>query len=91
MIVFCISEQDFLREKAFPLLRGCSEFLLDWLVEDNEGNLVTNPSTSPEHYFITPSRERACVTFGAAMDIAIIREVFSAITSAAEVITAFVR
>lgn len=39
---------NFLKEKAYPLMKGASLFMLDWLIEDESGYLVTNPSTSPE-------------------------------------------
>lgn len=77
--------QDFLRIKAYPLLEGCVAFLLDWLIEGHEGYLETNPSTSPEHYFIAPDGKRASVSNSSTMDMAIIKELFSAIISAAEV------
>ncbi|KAK7405829.1 hypothetical protein VNO78_07439 [Psophocarpus tetragonolobus] len=79
-------DEDFLKYKAYPLMEGCVSFLLSWLIEDSEGYLQTNPSTSPEHYFITPNGERACVSQSSTMDVAIINEVFSIFLSAAEVI-----
>eukprot|EP00249_Psilotum_nudum_P023259 c28808_g1_i1 orf=394-3039(-) len=80
-------DEVFLLGQAYPLMRGCAEFLLDWLVEDKElGLWVTNPSTSPEHYFIAPDGNQASVSFATAMDMAIIHEVFSAVISASEII-----
>jgi alpha-L-fucosidase 2 len=66
-------------------LEGCASFLLDWLIEGRGGYLETNPSTSPEHMFIAPDGKPASVSYSSTMDIAIIKEVFSAIVSAAEV------
>ncbi|MFQ6636013.1 hypothetical protein Gotur_012997 [Gossypium turneri] len=77
---------DFLKDKAYPLLRGCGLFLLDWLIEGKGGYLETNPSTSPEHDFIAPDGNRASVSYSSTMDMAIIKEVFSVIVSAAEVL-----
>ncbi|KAJ4716204.1 Alpha-L-fucosidase 2 [Melia azedarach] len=79
-------DKDFLQNKAYPLLEGCASFLLDWLIEGQDGYFETNPSTSPEHNFITPDGKLACVSYSSTMDMAIIREVFSAIISAAEVL-----
>ena len=45
----------FLRDRAYPLLRGAAEFCLDSLVKDASGHLVTAPSTSPENRFGLPS------------------------------------
>lgn len=79
-------DKHFLKNKAYPLLEGCTLFLLDWLIEGRGGYLETNPSTSPEHPFIAPDGERASVSYSTTMDMSIIREVFSAIISAAEVL-----
>ncbi|XP_038693492.1 alpha-L-fucosidase 2-like isoform X2 [Tripterygium wilfordii] len=79
-------EKDFLKDKAYPLLEGCASFLLDWLIEGPSGYLETNPSTSPEHVFIAPDGKPACVSYSSTMDMSIIKEVFSAIVSAAEVL-----
>ncbi|KAK8263155.1 hypothetical protein V6Z12_D12G023400 [Gossypium hirsutum] len=78
--------EDFLKDKAYPLLKGCGLFLLDWLIEGKGGYLETNPSTSPEHDFIAPDGNRASVSYSSTMDMAIIKEVFSVIVSAAEVL-----
>ncbi|OMO63313.1 Six-hairpin glycosidase-like protein [Corchorus olitorius] len=79
-------DTDFLKDKAYPLLEGCGLFLLDWLIEGQGGYLETNPSTSPEHDFIAPDGKIASVSYSSTMDMAIIKEVFSAIVSAAEVL-----
>ncbi|QCD91922.1 Glycosyl hydrolase family [Vigna unguiculata] len=79
-------DKDFLEYKAYPIMEGCVSFLLSWLIEGNEGYLETNPSTSPEHSFIAPNGEPACVSQSSTMDVAIIHEVFSTFLSAAEVI-----
>ncbi|XP_058070024.1 alpha-L-fucosidase 2-like isoform X2 [Magnolia sinica] len=79
-------DKGFLESKAYPLLEGCASFLLDWLVEGHGGYLVTNPSTSPEHRFIAPDGKPASVSYSSTMDMAIIREIFSSVVSAAEVL-----
>jgi alpha-L-fucosidase 2 len=49
-------DREFLRKRAYPVMKEAAEFALDFLVEDAEGRLVTNPSTSPENRFrIAPS------------------------------------
>jgi len=62
---------------------------LDWLIEGPGGYLETNPSTSPEHMFIAPDGKPASVSYSSTMDMSIIKEVFSAIVSAAKVILFF--
>ena len=41
-----------------PCMKEASEFVLDFLVEDEQGRLVTNPSHSPENAFIDDEGER---------------------------------
>ncbi|KAI8554585.1 hypothetical protein RHMOL_Rhmol05G0109300 [Rhododendron molle] len=80
------ADKGYLETKAYPLLEGCTSFLLDWLIEGQGGYLETNPSTSPEHDFIAPDGRTASVSYSSTMDMAIIREVFSAVVTAAEVL-----
>ncbi|KAG2582856.1 hypothetical protein PVAP13_6KG161900 [Panicum virgatum] len=79
-------DKDLLENKAYPLLEGCATFLVDWLIEGQGGYLETNPSTSPEHAFLTPDGQPASVSYSTTMDISIIREVFSAVLLSAEVL-----
>ncbi|URE48835.1 alpha-l-fucosidase [Musa troglodytarum] len=72
---------DFLQNTAYPLLKGCASFLLDWLIEGRGGYLETNPSTSPEHSFIAPDGKTASVSYSTTMDMAIIKEVFTVVIS----------
>ena len=66
----------FLR-KAYPVMKEASEFLLDFLVEDEQGRLVTNPSHSPENAFLDEKGNEGVLCVGATMDFGIIRELFS--------------
>ncbi len=65
----------FLATTAWPLLRGCAEFCLDWLVE-RDGFLETCPSTSPENLFLSEAGTKESLTHSATMDVALIRAVF---------------
>lgn len=76
----------FLRERAYPLMKGAALFGLDWLIEQESGQLVTSPSTSPENSFLTEEGEPCSVTTGATMDIAILRELFHHCAEAAAVL-----
>ncbi|RIX52643.1 glycoside hydrolase family 95 protein [Paenibacillus nanensis] len=76
----------FLKQTAYPLMKGAAEFCLDYLVESPSGELVTAPSTSPENKFLTPEGERCSVSAGTAMDMAIIRELFSHCMQAASIL-----
>ena len=79
-------DQEFLRTRAYPVLRGAAEFMLDWLVKYKEGRLLTNPCTSPEHKFLTKYGVPAAVSAGCTMDIAIIRDLFTNTAQASEIL-----
>jgi alpha-L-fucosidase 2 len=70
-------DMDFLRDRGWPLLRGCAEFCLDWLVDIGTGRLDTIPSTSPENLFISRSGAPESLSYSAAMDMALIRALFT--------------
>jgi alpha-L-fucosidase 2 len=75
---------DYLREQAYPLLKGAAEFCLDWLIEDGSGHLVTAPSISPELMFVTPEGQPAAVAWAATMDMAIMADLFANCSAAAD-------
>ena len=79
-------DREFLETRAYPLMKGSAEFMLDFLVEGPDGSLVTNPSHSPENWFLTPDGTRSSFTYGATMDIAIISDLFGNCIQAAEVL-----
>ncbi len=78
----------FLREHAYPLMKGAAEFMLDFLVEapagtPAAGKLVTNPSYSPENFFIREDGSVAMFTYAATMDLQIIQDLFDGLKEAA--------
>ncbi len=79
-------DKEYLAKHAYPLLKGATQFMLDWVVEDkNTGYIVTSPSTSPENSFKDPkSGKKVSTSVGATADLAIIRELLAATWSAAE-------
>ncbi|WP_430972169.1 glycoside hydrolase family 95 protein [Sunxiuqinia rutila] len=52
-------DKQFLEETGFPLMKEAALFWLDYLVEDENGYLVSSPSYSPEH---------GGISLGASMD-----------------------
>ena len=77
----------FLKERALPLLRECSLFFVDWLVEHPQsGHLVSGPSTSPENKFLTPEGNKASLSMGGSMDQQIIHECFTHALLAASIL-----
>ncbi|KAH8898368.1 alpha-L-fucosidase [Thozetella sp. PMI_491] len=63
-----------LHARLAPILAGCAEFLLDFLVESLCGRyLVTSPSLSPENTFIDPSGARGIMCEGSVIDMTLVR------------------
>lgn len=81
-------DKEFLRKRAFPIMKGAAEFCLDLLVEDGKGHLVTSPSTSPENQFELSGNEgnHFAVSQGSTMDLALVRELFEHCIKAIEVL-----
>lgn len=46
-------DETFLKNEAYPLMKGAAEFFADWLIDDGNGHLVTPVGVSPENRFIT--------------------------------------
>ncbi|MFN8505843.1 glycosyl hydrolase family 95 catalytic domain-containing protein [Kouleothrix sp.] len=78
----------FLRDTAYPLMKGAAQFCLDWLVEDGSGQLVTAPSTSPENAFRTPGGQVADASIASTMDMAIIWDLFGSCIAASRALGA---
>ena len=67
----------FLRERAYPVMKGACEFYLSFLVPDERGFLVTSPSASPELKFKTADGKVAALSAGATMDRALVWDLFT--------------
>lgn len=75
-------DKNFLRNTAYPVMKGASEFVADYLVYDllnNDGTLVSVPSFSPEH---------GKLSVGVAMDQQIAWGIFTATIEASEILGA---
>ena len=69
----------FLRNVAWPMMKGSAQFVLGFLVESPDGYLVTNPSHSPENAFLVPgtkTKENSALTYAATVDIEILNTLF---------------
>jgi alpha-L-fucosidase 2 len=77
-------DREFLRKRAYPLMKGAAEFCLAWLIEDGHGHLTTCPSESTENDFMAPDGKRAMTSAGCTMDMALIRELFANCRAAAK-------
>jgi alpha-L-fucosidase 2 len=79
-------DEVFLRETAYPIMKGSAEFLLDWIIEDPAGKLTTCPSYSTENSFLAPDGKRAFTSAGCALDRALIWESFKNCEQACEIL-----
>jgi alpha-L-fucosidase 2 len=79
-------DKEFLRNRAYPVLRSSAEFCLAWLIEDGKGHLTTCPSESTENDFMAPNGKPAMTSAGCTMDMALIRELFGNCMEAARLL-----
>jgi alpha-L-fucosidase 2 len=79
-------DKQFLKETAYPLMKGAAKFTLDWLVPDGKGHLVTAPSMSPENDFIYDGGKVADVSISSTMDMGIIRDLFDNLIEGSEIL-----
>ena len=82
-------DTEYLRNTAYPLMKGAADFLLAWLIPDphHPNELITAPCTSPEADYITDKGYRGSSFYGGTADLAIIRELFKNTIKVSTVIT----
>ena len=82
---YCFTgDKQFLADEAYPVMKEAALFCLDWLVERGD-YLITSPSVSPENLFVVDGKKYA-VSEASTMDMAIIRDLFSNLIEASEVL-----
>ena len=80
-------DRAFLSDRAYPVLRECTLFLLDWLAVDAEdGSLVSGPGVSPENQFLDASGRTCSLSMGCTCDQETIWHTFDAFVEAAEIL-----
>jgi alpha-L-fucosidase 2 len=79
-------DREFLRARAYPIMKGAAQFCLDWLIERSDGRLTTCPSFSTENTFRTPDGRTAQTSDGCTMDLALISELFTNCEQAASIL-----
>jgi alpha-L-fucosidase 2 len=72
---------DYLKETAYPLMKGAAEFCDDWLIL-KDGHYVTAPSTSPENVFIDENNNKGVVPIASSMDMQIIWDLYNNLVEA---------
>ena len=79
------NDETFLKNEAYPIMKGAAEFYADWLIDDGDGYLVTPAGVSPENTFITKDGQRGAISMGPTMDMTIVRETFIRTIQASEI------
>lgn len=77
-------DKDFLKNTAYPLMKGAAQFLLSVLIEDGD-RLIVCPSTSPENTYRRDGEEFGLAKYST-MSQAIAMDLFGNVSSAAEVL-----
>lgn len=78
-------ERKFL-ERAYPIMADAAAFFIDFLVENEDGLLVTSPSVSPENTYRLPNGESGTLSIAPSMDSQILYELFTACGEAAKIL-----
>ena len=70
-------DENYLKQTVYPIIKGTTLFILDFVKKNEKGEYITVPSYSPENIYIDPLTEKKVRnTVASTMDIQIIREVF---------------
>lgn len=79
-------DKKYLHDTAYPLMKGASDFMLKWLIENpkKKGELITAPSTSPENEYVNEKGYHGTTCYGGTADLAIIRELLTNTLKAAQ-------
>lgn len=78
-------DKEFLSEK-YDTMREAALFFTEYLMENDEGYLVTGPSLSPENTYRTADGTEGCLCLGPAMDTEIITALFSAVAESSAIL-----
>jgi alpha-L-fucosidase 2 len=82
------ADVEFLRTRAYPVLREAALFFLDYMVaEPKHGWLVTGPSDSPENWYKTPSGGRAAESMGNTIDRVFVHALYTMCIAASKTLS----
>jgi alpha-L-fucosidase 2 len=80
-------DRQFLRDRAWPVMKEAAEFYLDFLVEDpRTKHLCAGPASSPENRYKTPDGKTVDVDIAPAMAQEIIYDLFTNLIRASEIL-----
>ncbi|MGN7359713.1 glycoside hydrolase family 95 protein [Paenibacillus sp. SAF-054] len=71
-------DMEFLKRRAYPVMKEAAIFLLDYMTQDADGTLVTGPSVSPENKFVLKGGSSGSLCMGPSMDAQIALTLFDA-------------
>lgn len=73
-------------ESHYETMKEAAMFLLDYMVEDKNGYLVTCPSLSPENSYILPKGDVCSLTYSPTMDIQLTTALFRKVIEASKIL-----
>jgi alpha-L-fucosidase 2 len=79
-------DEQYLRAKAYPVLKETAAYVLENLFEDGQGHLVSGPSLSPENRYYTPDHQRVSLDVSPTMDVEITTALFARVIRASEIL-----
>ncbi len=79
-------DRNFLSSRAYPVMKEAAEFLLDYMVDDGKGRLVTGPSLSPENRYRLPDGTVGSLCMGPVMDTEIVHALFGRVIESSEIL-----
>ena len=79
-------DREFLRARGYPVLKEATEFLLDFMIEDANGQLMSGPSSSPENDYLMPNGTKGSLSMAPYMNTEIAYALFTDTIAAAEIL-----
>jgi len=73
-------------QKSYPVMKEAAQFLLDYMVKDDNGQLISNPSYSPENTFIDNKGNQGLLCKSSTMDRMLIWQLFNDCIQAASIL-----
>lgn len=79
-------DMEFLKNRAYSVIKESVQFFIEYLIEDENGSLITGLTQSPENTYRMPNGEKAITCRYAAMDSQILHELFDAFITASSIL-----
>lgn len=80
------ADTDYLKHKAYPIMKEAAEFVQTFLIPDKNGYLVSAPSMSPENTFILPNGQKDQLTYSPTIDVELIMSLYQACITAGKIL-----